>query len=146
VAVHEERTQALKDLEEKLIRAEQWLSGSRLKVNASKTELDIFYKHDSARGSIYLSQIQTDSKAHMKVLGIVFDSQLEWSTRVAKSIAAAWQASKAMGLVRKYFTLKEMNFIMQHKSGSFKTLKKTYGQTVFEVMKKFKTNWQTFNL
>jgi len=89
VAVNEERTQALKDLEEKLIRAEQWLSGSRLKVNASKTELDIFYKHDSARGSIYLSQIQTDSKADMKVLGIVFDSQLEWSTRVAKSIAAA---------------------------------------------------------
>ena len=37
IAVHEDRTQALKELEGKLIRAEQWLSGSGLKVNTSKT-------------------------------------------------------------------------------------------------------------
>jgi hypothetical protein len=109
VAVHEDRTQALKDLEEKLIRAEQWLSGSGLKVNASKTELVIFHKHDSARGSIYLSQIQIESKAEMKVLGIVFDSRLEWSAQVEKSIGAARQATQALGLVRKYFTNKEMS-------------------------------------
>jgi endonuclease/exonuclease/phosphatase family metal-dependent hydrolase len=60
IAVHEEKTQALKDLEEKLIRAEQWLSGSGLKVNASKTELVIFHKHDSARGSIFLNQIRIE--------------------------------------------------------------------------------------
>ncbi len=78
MAVNEERTQALKDLEENLIRAEQWLSGSGLKVNTSKTELIIFHKHDSERGSIYLSQTQIKSRAEKKVLGIVFDSRLEW--------------------------------------------------------------------
>ena len=76
VAVHEERTQALKDLEEKLIWAEQWLSGSGLKVNATKIELVIFHKYDSARGSIYVSQIQIESKAEMKVLGIVYKPTL----------------------------------------------------------------------
>ena len=109
IAVHEEKTQALKDLEEKLIRAEQWLSGSGLKVNASKTELVIFHKHDSARGSIFLNQIRIESKSEMKVLGIVFDSRLEWSGQVEKSIAAARQATQALGLVRKFFTNQEMS-------------------------------------
>ena len=108
IAIHEEQAQALKDLEEKLIRAEQWLSGSGLKVNASKTELVIFHKHDSSRGSVYLSQIRIESKAEMKVLGIVFDNRLEWSSQVEKSIAAARQATQALGLVRKFFTNKEM--------------------------------------
>jgi hypothetical protein len=98
VAIHEERTQALKDLEEKLIRAEQWLSGSGLKVNASKTELVIFHKHDSARGSIYLNQIQIESKSDMKVLGIIFDSRLEWSSQVEKAIRNARQATQALVL------------------------------------------------
>jgi hypothetical protein len=109
IAVHEERSQALKELEEKLIRAEQWLSGSGLKVNASKTELVIFHKHDSARGSIYLNQIRIDSKAEMKVLGIMFDNRLEWSCQVEKSVQSARQATQALGLVRKYFTNKEMS-------------------------------------
>jgi hypothetical protein len=109
IAVHEERSQALKELEEKLIRAEQWLSGSGLKVNASKTELVIFHKHDSARGSIYLNQIRIDSKAEMKVLGIVFDNRLEWSGQVEKSVQSARQATQALGLVRKYFSNKEMS-------------------------------------
>ena len=106
VAVHEDRTEALKELEEKLIRAEQWLSGSGLKVNASKTELVIFHKHDSARGSISLSQTRIDSKAEMKVLGIIFDNRLEWSGQVEKS---ARQATQALGLVRKYFSNGEMS-------------------------------------
>ncbi len=45
----------------------------------------------------------------MKVLGIVFDSWLEWSAQVEKSIAASRQATQALGLVRKYFTHKEMS-------------------------------------
>ena len=109
VAVHEDRTEALKKLEEKLIRAEQWLSGSGLKVNASKTELVIFHKHDSARGSISLSQTRIDSKAEMKVLGIIFDNQLEWSGQVEKSVQSARQATQALGLVRKYFSNGEMS-------------------------------------
>ena len=109
IAIHEEQAQALKDLEEKLIRAEQWLSGSGLKVNASKTELVIFHKHDSSRGGVYLSQIRIESKAEMKVLGIIFDNRLEWSSQVEKSIAAARQATQALGLVRKFFTKKEMS-------------------------------------
>jgi len=112
IAIHEERTQALKDLEGKLIRAEQWLSGSGLKVNASKTELVIFHKHDCARGSIYLNQIQIESKSDMKVLGIIFDSRLEWSSQVEKAIRNARQATQALGLVRKYFTNKEMSTLI----------------------------------
>ena len=109
IAIHEEQTQALKELEEKLIRAEQWLSGSGLKVNASKTELVIFHKHDSSGGSVCLSQIRIESTAEMKVLGIIFNNRLEWSSQVEKSIAAARQATQALGLVRKFFTPKEMS-------------------------------------
>jgi len=109
MAVHKEETEALKDVEEKLIRAEQWFSGSELKVNASKTELVIFHKHDSARGSIHQSKIKIESKAAMKVLGIVFNSWLEWSAQVEKSIGAARQATQALSLVKKYFTDKEMS-------------------------------------
>jgi hypothetical protein len=45
----------------------------------------------------------------MKVLGIIFDSRLEWSSQVEKSIGAARQATQALGLVRNYFTNKEMS-------------------------------------
>jgi hypothetical protein len=45
----------------------------------------------------------------MKVLRIVFDSRLEWSAQVEKSIVVAQQATQALGLVRKYFTHKEMS-------------------------------------
>ena len=45
----------------------------------------------------------------MKVLGIIFDSRLEWSSQVEKSIGAARQATQALGLVRNYFTHKEMS-------------------------------------
>ena len=45
----------------------------------------------------------------MKFLGIIFDSRFEWASQVEKSIAAARQATQALGLVRKFFTTKEMS-------------------------------------
>jgi hypothetical protein len=45
----------------------------------------------------------------MKVLGIVFDNRLEWSGQVERSVQTARQATQALGLVRSYFSNKEMS-------------------------------------
>ena len=66
------------ELEEKVILANQWISLFGLKVNAFKTELVIFNKHDCARESIYFCQIRIESKAEMKVVDKVFNHRLEW--------------------------------------------------------------------
>jgi hypothetical protein len=40
---------------------------------------------------------------------MIFDSRLEWSSQVEKSVGAARQATQALGPVRGYFTNKEMS-------------------------------------
>ncbi len=44
IAIHKCKTEALKDLQRRIMEAEQWMSGSGLKVNIKKTEMVVFHR------------------------------------------------------------------------------------------------------
>ena len=60
-----------------------------LKVNIEKTEIVIFYRTDTATTSIKLNEVEVHTKKQMLVLGVIFDSKLEWSFHMENSVKKA---------------------------------------------------------
>ena len=52
------------------------------------------------------------SKKSMNVLGVVFDSKLNWSTHVAKAIVKAKKALIAQKLIKRFFSISEMRTLL----------------------------------
>ena len=70
---------ATTELETKLKEATDWLTASGMKVNITKTEFTVFHKSLNTAGRIRVGVESIDAKQEMGVLGIVFDSHLEWT-------------------------------------------------------------------
>ena len=62
----------------------KWLTDSGLKVNESKTELCHFYRNDTPPVEISINNTTIKSKETMNVLGVIFDSKLNWNMQTAK--------------------------------------------------------------
>ena len=60
----------------------KWLKGSGLKVNDEKTELCLFYRNDTPPVQITINTKQISSTPTMKVLGVIFDSKLNWEKHI----------------------------------------------------------------
>jgi hypothetical protein len=86
----------------------KWLSQSGLKVNGEKTEICLFYRKDTAPVTLTLNGIQIQSKNTMKVLGVIFDSKLNWQNQIQMSITKARKALQAIKLIKPYFNKKEL--------------------------------------
>jgi hypothetical protein len=93
------------DLEISLETITTWLRGSGLTVNESKTELYLFLWYDQPRVTIRLF---TSSKYTMKVLGVTFDSKLQWSAQVSNAILKANRSLCAIKLIKGFFTKDEL--------------------------------------
>ena len=63
-----------------------WLTGSGMKVNGSKTELCLFHKGNTAPIKILINGNEVASKKSINILGVIFDSKLQWSDRIAHTI------------------------------------------------------------
>ena len=85
-----------------------WLKDSGLKVNASKTEMCLFYRKDQPSIEITLTTQTIKSKTYMKVLGVSFDSKLNWQFQIENSITKAKRALNAIKLIRKHFNKQEL--------------------------------------
>ena len=83
-----------------------------MKVNAAKTEFTIFHKNCTTAERIKVGVTWIDSKQDMGVLGIVFDSRLEWTKQVDKSILKARKSAQALRRLKDYFTDKEKNVLV----------------------------------
>jgi len=108
LGIHKNKEAALKDLQKRVIEAEQWMSGSGLKVNVEKTELVVFHRIDTGRGQIKIGSVTIESQQSMNVLGIRFDSRLAWDLQVDSAILKSRKKLHAMRRLRKFFTEKEM--------------------------------------
>jgi hypothetical protein len=95
---------ALEELRRELEKIIKWLKGSGLKVNEKKTELCIFHQNVNTDGSLSIDNSFITSKNEINVLGITFDSKLQWSSQVSQAIRGANNALQAIKLIRKYFT------------------------------------------
>ena len=105
-------TQLIIDMQKSLEMITKWLKQSGLKVNDSKTELCLFHRKSNPLIEIIINNITIKSKHAINVLGIEFDSKLQWNTHVSKTISKAKKANHAIRLVRKYFNKHELNQLL----------------------------------
>jgi hypothetical protein len=83
-----------------------------LKLTITKTELTMFHKSLNTAGRVKIGTEWIVAKQEMNVLGIVFDSRLEWARQVDKSILRARQSSQALRRIKDYFTITEKNSLV----------------------------------
>ena len=104
VKFNKDKKMALEELKKELEKIIKWLKGSGLKVNEKKTELCIFHRNGNTDGNLLIDNDLITSKNEINVLGITFDSKLQWSSQVSRAIGGANKALQAIKLIRKYFT------------------------------------------
>jgi hypothetical protein len=92
----------VKDIEKSLEAITKCLRDSGLKVNQGKTENCFFSKRDTALVRIKFDGTTIESKKSIKVLGVVFDSKLNWSDHIEYAINCAIRAYNAIKLIRKF--------------------------------------------
>ena len=90
----------------------KWLKNSGLIVNEDKTEICLFHTNDQPQITIVLQGSEILSKTSINVLGVTFDSKLNWGIHVANSISKANKALFALRLIKKYFTENEMRTLL----------------------------------
>ena len=73
-------------MEKSLEAKTKWLRDSGLKVNQSKMEVCLFYKHDVAPVRIRIGETTVLSKKTIGVLGLIFDSKLQWADHIMNVI------------------------------------------------------------
>ena len=67
----------------------KWLKDSGLVVYESKTEVCLFHRHDKPTITVLVGGVAVQSKKFINVLGVTFDSKLDWSVHVSNCIAKA---------------------------------------------------------
>ena len=100
------------NLEKKLEMITKWLRSSGLVVNESKTEVCLFHKNDKPQIIVRVNNVQVLSQKTMNVLGVIFDSKLNWNAHIAKSICKARKALLALRLLKRYFDFNEMKILL----------------------------------
>ena len=100
------------DLEMRLEMITKWLRDSGLVVNEGKTEICLFHKHDQRKIFIKLGDTQIPTKTFMNVLGVTFDSKLNWSVHIANNILKAKKSLYALRLLRPFFNKEKMRILL----------------------------------
>ena len=103
-----DKNQLIRDMEKELETLTKWLKDSGLKVNESKTELVLFYRKDCRQISLILNGTPIESSSSMNVLGVIFDSRMQWAEHLASCVTKANKALNAIRLIRRYFNTKEL--------------------------------------
>jgi hypothetical protein len=86
----------------------KWFRESGLKVNESKTEVCLFHRMDHPPIVIKNGDCTTKTRKSMNVLGVIFDSKLQWSLQVANSINKSKAALHAIKLIKGFFSPSEL--------------------------------------
>ena len=90
----------------------KWLRGSGMVVNESKTELCLFHKNDQTPIQIRIDGVTVTSQKSMNVLGVHFDSKLNWSTHIASCISKAKKKLFALKLLKFFFSPEQMGVLL----------------------------------
>ena len=100
------------NLERRLEMITKWLRGSGLVVNESKTEVCLFHRNDKPTVTVTLNGTHIKSKKSMNVLGVLFDSKLNWNIHIAGAINKARKSLFAIKQLKKYFNENEMRTLL----------------------------------
>ena len=102
----------INNLERTLEMITKWLKDSGLVVNEAKTEICLFYKRDHPTVVITLNGKRITSRKTINVLGITFDSKLQWSNQASKAISNSKRALHGIKLLKKYLTKDETKMLL----------------------------------
>ena len=100
------------DLETKLEMITKWLRDSGLVVNESKTEICLFHRNDQPVIHVKIEETIITSKKSMNVLGVIFDSKLNWNLQVASCINKAKKKLFALRLLKRFFAPEQMRILL----------------------------------
>ena len=92
----------------KLERIISWLTKSGMVVNESKTDLCVFHRNDCTPIVLEINGRFIISKKTINVLGVIFDTKLQWTEHVGKCCSKALKALNAIKLIKRYFTKDEL--------------------------------------
>ena len=82
------------------------------KYNQSKTEVCVFHKNDPPRVNVRVENVYVKSKKSINVLGVTFDSKLNWGEHISNTICKAKKSLYALRLLRKFFNFQEMRTLL----------------------------------
>ena len=105
---NKEKSVVITHIQQKLKRVIEWLTKSGMKVNEAKTDLCLFYKHDTTPIRISLNGQLVISNSKINVLGVIFDSKLQWYDQVAHTLKKANSALYAIKMISRFFTFREL--------------------------------------
>ena len=105
---HEDLTEVLSIAAENISKMTSWFTMNGLKVNQEKTELCVFHKNDYPNSEIIVNNNSISVKNHMKILGVFFDSKLNWHMQAKMAIEKSNRVKQGLRILRKYFTPEEM--------------------------------------
>ena len=95
-------------MQKKLENIITWLTKSGMVVNEAKTELCLFCRYDTPPIVININGKYVISKKVINVLGVSFDSKLQWGGQVASVCNKATKAINAIRLIKRFFTKVEL--------------------------------------
>ena len=73
-------------MENSLANISSWYQKSGLVVNSAKTEVCLFYKSDIGAVPIMVGNDRIFTSKQMNVLGVIFDSKLQWNAQVSSCL------------------------------------------------------------
>ena len=100
------------NMENSLANISSWYKKSGLVVNSAKTEVCLFYKSDIGAVPIMVGNDRIFTSKQMNVLGVIFDSKLQWNAQVSSCLKKANKSLCALKLIRRYFNTKELMQIL----------------------------------
>ena len=99
-------------MEQRLEMITKWLKNSGLVVNEEKTEICLLYKRDHLNVELTINEKRVKTKKSINVLGVQFDSRMQWSDQVAQAINKSKRALHGIKLIKKYLTKKETKMLL----------------------------------
>ena len=103
----------IEDMEMSLEMIIKWLKDSGLKVNEAKTEVCLYHRNDQPPINVRINNVNVTSKKSMNVLGITFDSKLNWGEQTANAIKKANRSLQAIKIISKYFNKSELSTMLK---------------------------------
>ena len=80
----------------------RWLRDSGMTVNEAKTEVCLFYKSDVNAVNVTINNITIKSKPPINILGVQFDSRMNWEQHVSNSINKSKRILHAIRLIKSF--------------------------------------------
>ena len=79
-----------------------------MKVNGAKTDLCLFHRGDTGPITININGCEVTSKKAINVLGVIFDSKLQWPEHISHAIKKSMNALNAIRIIRSFFSRQEL--------------------------------------